>query len=95
MFNHVLHLSLQQFLYACGSARDKCVCVRRLSTETVEVRMYSLPIVHVPTWTYIIMAKYAGNLVPIKLQRVDGTDGWFPGWCCCCKIPQCLFPMMA
>ena len=37
MFNHVLHLSLQQFLYACGSARDKSVCVRRLSTETVEV----------------------------------------------------------
>ena len=49
MVNHVLQLSLQAFLYACGSARDKGVCVLCLSTEMLEARLYSLPIVHVHT----------------------------------------------
>ena len=49
MINHVLHLSLQAFLYACGSARNKGVCVLCLSTEMLEARLYSLPIVHVHT----------------------------------------------
>ena len=54
MVNHVLQLSLQAFLYACGSARDKGVCVLCLSTEMLEARLYSLPIVHVHTRTFLL-----------------------------------------
>ena len=74
MFNHVLHLSLQQFLYACGSARDKSVCVRRLSTETAEVRMYSY---RLPMYLHglIFLGIYACNLLCILSEC--GIDIYF------------------